>query len=199
MVESELHCFLKKVGVAYLLNRGCFLVGTEVPISRFGQTLLHDLDGHRVIDVCGVGERFFKLGETQDGDAHSEDYEVALNILRGIEVKVSRSDFRNGFVCSGCNYNYLLTPMRLVSPSELPRGVGLIEYNRYKFSVELKEEGEYSFKGLRVVRRPSFAMARQHQIDNATTYIARRTTGDKMREFLEELAQDYPDTGNHYP
>ena len=55
--------------------------------------------------------------------------EVRQNILRGIEVKVSRADFRNGFFCTGCNYNYLLTPMRLVSPSILPTGVGLIEYN----------------------------------------------------------------------
>ena len=194
LVESDLHGFLKRVGSAFLLNQGCFLVETEVPLCRFGQTMLHDLDCHRVIDVCGVGERFFRLGDAGD-ELGPGDYEVARNILRGIEVKVSRSDFRNGFVCTACNYNYLLTPMRLVAPWEVPRGVGLVEYNRYKFDAELDEEGCFRFRGLRVVRRPSFRRISCFQVDNATSCIARRMNGRGQGPLLQDLLQAHADLG----
>jgi hypothetical protein len=197
--ESPLHSFLKKMGAAFLLNQGCFLVDTEVPLSRTGQT--HELDDHRVVDVCGVGERFFEA----DGGAltdYVEDVrgrrEVKRNVLRGVEVKVSRSDFRNGFYCSGCNYNYLLTPMRLVSPWELPRGVGLIEYNRYKFSVELAEE-RFAFRGLRVVKKASFRRVGQHQIDNATAHIVRRRHESDTEALLEELMEGHSENGYASP
>lgn len=189
MVESRLHAFLKKVGAAFLVNRGCFLVGTEVPLGRFGQRRLHDLDGHQVIDVCGVGERFFKL-RGADGELGRGGYEVARNILRGVEVKVSRSDFRNGFVCTACNYNYLLAPMRLVAPWEVPRGVGLIEYNRHKFGAERTEGGDLRFNGLRAVKRPSFTRIRSFQVDNATAFIARRRTGKELVDSLEDSLRD---------
>ena len=128
MSESPLHAFLKRVGAAFLVNQGCFLVDTEVPLSRTGRT--HELDDHRVVDVCGVGERLFEAERGLLADYVGPTGgrpEVKRNVLRGVEVKVSRSDFRNGFFCSGCNFNYLLTPMRLVSPWEIPRGVGLVE------------------------------------------------------------------------
>jgi hypothetical protein len=182
------------VGSAFLLNQGCFLVETEVPLCRFGQTMLHDLDCHRVIDVCGVGERFFRLGDAGD-ELGPGDYEVARNILRGIEVKVSRSDFRNGFVCTACNYNYLLTPMRLVAPWEVPRGVGLVEYNRYKFDAELDEEGCFRFRGLRVVRRPSFRRISRFQVDNAVAHISRRISAERSGHLLAELEKGHSEVG----
>jgi hypothetical protein len=195
LVESPLHGFLKKLGMAFLVNQGCFIVDTEVPLTMLGQRRLHDLDEHHVIDVCGVGERFFAAeGEpSPDGQGlESRGLELTHNILRGIEVKISRSDFRNGFVCSGCNYNYLLIPMRLVPPSALPRGVGLIEYNKHKFSVEPKDDGTYGLRGLRVVRNLSFKRIRHHQVDNATSYMARRALGDRMGALLDDLMQSSP-------
>jgi len=188
VVESALHGFLKVVGKAFLMNQGCFLVDTEVSLSRFGQTRLHDLDGHHVIDVCGVGERFKKVRGRPNGEGPG-GYEVAENVLRGVEVKVSRSDFRNGFVCTGCNYNYLLTPMRLVAPWEVPRGVGLVEYNRHKFDVELAEEGRLSFRGLRVVKNPSFRSIGRHQVDSATSFMIRRSMAEGLEDALGELRQ----------
>jgi hypothetical protein len=128
-------------------------VDIEVPLSRFGQRRIHELDEHHVIDVCGVGERFVRPRGIPDEGVDPRRLEVRQNVLRGVEVKVSRGDFRNGFFCTGCNYNYLLTPMRLVSPGSLPPGVGLIEYNRFKFSAELREEGLFGLRGLRVVKR----------------------------------------------
>ena len=185
--ESDLHAYLKKVGAAFLVNRGCFLVDTEVPLSRTAQT--HELDDHRVVDVVGVGERFFaaRASTLVDYAEPIRECEVLRNILRGIEVKVSRSDYRNGFFASGCNYNYLLTPMRLVAPWEIPRGVGLIEYNGYKFGVERREEGGFAFRGLRVVVKPSFKSIRQHQVDNATSCIVKRRIDDPEETLYEEL------------
>lgn len=187
-MESSMHAFLKRVGSAFLLNQGCFLVDTEVPLSRTGR--IHRLDDHRVVDVCGVGERFFDADGgrlTEYAGLPGARCEVKRNVLRGVEVKVSRSDFRNGFCCSGCNYNYLLTPMRLVSPRELPGGVGLVEYNRYKFSVELAE-GRFAFRGL---RRASFRRVRQHQIDNATAHMVRRRHGRDPAVLLGELVEGH--------
>lgn len=73
--ESDLHAFLKKVGLAFLYNQNCFLIATEVYLSRRGQQKIHDLNNHNVIDVLGVGERHDQNGER-------------INVLRGIEVKV---------------------------------------------------------------------------------------------------------------
>ncbi|HUS78859.1 MAG TPA: hypothetical protein VM050_09385 [Patescibacteria group bacterium] len=194
MVESELHGFLKKVGAAFLLNQGCFLVDTEVPLTRFGQRRHGELDDHHVIDVCGVGERLSRAPRTltlEEG-LGSYDCEVAENVLRGVEVKVSRSDFRGGLICSGCNYHYVLTPMRLVSPWEVPRGVGLVEFNRYKFSAEPTEEGRIRFRGLRVVRKPTFRRVNHYQVDNATAHIIRQTSEQAMNEVLQGIMEAAP-------
>ena len=184
MGESDLHAYLKQVGAAFLMNQGCFLVDTEVPLCRYGQQIIHDLDGHHIVDVCGIGERFYNFNDSSLGRG---EYEVTRNILRGIEVKVSRSDFRNGFICTACNYNYLLTPMRLVAPWEVPKGVGLVEYNKYKFSVELTEENKFQFKGLRVVKKSQHRSISPFQVDNATAYIARRRTNSRLEKILETL------------
>jgi hypothetical protein len=195
MVESSLHAFLKKVGMAFLFNQGCFMVETEVELNHVGLRRFAELDNHVVIDVCGVGEKSFTHGKRRMRQEDHDDfrldkprrYEYLYNILRGVEVKVSRSDFRNGLVCSGCNYHYLLTPMRLVSPHEVPKGVGLIEYNRYKFSCELRDDDAFSFEGLRVIKRPIFRMIPQFHIDNAIANMARRSLNQKKRSISLDI------------
>jgi len=179
-----------------LINMGCHTVEEEVPLNRLGLTPFTGLDNKKVIDVLGVGLRYreperpgegfegFELGDPQR-------YLFGYNILRGVEVKVSRSDYRSGFVCSGCNYNYVLTPMRMVSPSELPGGVGLVEFNRYKFGCGLREEGEardgrpFKLTGLRVVRRPSYRRVPQFQVDHVVAEVARRRV--RYRDVLEDV------------
>jgi hypothetical protein len=76
--------------------------------------------------------------------------------------------------------------MRLVSRRELPKGVGLIEYNKYKFSVELHED-KFIFTGLRVIRKPSFRKVKQHQIDNAITQMVIRRFNNNYETLLEKL------------
>ena len=105
------------------------MVDTEVKLNRLGLDRYTEMDNKKVIDVVGIGLKHlplkrvrFKNGEYDH--FHIPDYrryECAFNVLRGIEVKVSRSDFKNGFICTSCNYNYVLTPMKLVSPSIIPK------------------------------------------------------------------------------
>lgn len=168
-------------------------------LNHLGLKRFHELDNHTVIDVCGVGLKYFPYGrkgmsqQDEFQDLELKDprrYEYGYNILRGIEVKISRSDFRNGFICSGCNYNYVLAPMRMIAPYEVPKRVGLIEYNKYKFTCELNvEEAEkagrraFSFKGLRVVKRPIYRNIPQFQIDNAIARILERRREIELKRF----------------
>jgi len=84
------------VGAAFLLNQGCFLVDTEVPLSRFGQRRIHELDEHHVIDVCGVGERFVRPRGIPDEGVDPRRLEVRQNVLRGVEVKVRFDKYVTG-------------------------------------------------------------------------------------------------------
>ena len=84
-------------------------------------------------------------------------------------------------------YAVSVTPMRLVAPWEVPKGVGLVEYNKYKFSVELTEENKFQFKGLRVVKKSQHRSISPFQVDNATAYIARRRTNSRLEKILETL------------
>lgn len=43
-----------------------------------------------------------------------------------IEVKQSKQDYKNGFV-SAADLNYIIAPKGLLDPSEMLKGVGLIE------------------------------------------------------------------------
>jgi len=183
MGESPQHAFLKQVGKMLLYNMGCNLVEEEIKLNRLGLVTYTDMDNKKVIDVLGVGMRYTKPRKnSQCPNYHLKKpnkYLFGYNILRGIEVKVSRSDFQNGFNVTGCNYNYLLTPMKLVSPSIVPRDVGLIEYNRYKFKCDLSPDESpnskpFKIKGLRIVKKPRFRKIPQFHVDHAIHQIAMR-------------------------
>jgi len=186
--ESSQHAFLKQVGKMLLYNMGCNLVDEEIKLNRLGMVPYTNLDNKKVIDVLGVGMRYTK--PRKNGKCpyfhlkKPDKYLFGYNILRGIEVKVSRSDFQNGFNITGCNYNYLLTPMKLISPSVIPREVGLIEYNRYKFECSINEEETpnnkpFKIKGLRLVKKPKFRRVPQFHIDHAINQIALRQCNPK--------------------
>jgi len=197
MGESAMHLFLKQVGRLFLLNQGCHTVETEVALNQLGLQRLGELDNKKVVDVLGVGLKYGPAGGEEAGEG-CEGYnpprpgsvEVGLNVLRGVEVKVSRGDFRNGFVCTGCNYNYVLAPARMVSPGLMPRGVGLVEYNRYKFKCEPIEEAEgrpYRLEGLRVVRRARYRVVPRFQVDHAVAAVAERRLSEARRAALERV------------
>ena len=160
------------------MKRWCFLmIPVFLPVIVTGQ-----------VRLSGYFESEYDLLSVSN-----EQYSFGYNILRGIEVKVSRSDFKNGFICSGCNYNYVLTPMRVLAQYEVPSGVGLIEYNKHKFSCELHSLDESNttrrtlrLSGVRVVKKPAYRTIPQFQIDNAVSNISLRQLDSRM-EILEDL------------
>lgn len=177
------------------------MVETEVKLNQLGLAKYSDIDKHSVIDVCGVSLKYFPQGkkpallEDLEG-ADPESLEYGCNVLRGIEVKVSRGDFKNGFICSGCNYHHILIPMRLLTAPEVPKGVGLIEFNKYKFSCELNRDDSdatlkrtFNLKGLTVVKRPMFRNIPQFQIDHATSLMARRKRKADLKKVSEEIEE----------
>ena len=204
MGESISHQYLKQVGKLWAYNQMCHMVDTEVKLNQLGLLRYLELDNKQVIDVVGVGLKYFPWSRRKIQDELYDDfelekpeqYEIGYNILRGIEVKVSKSDFKNGFICTGTNYNYVLTPTKLVSPSILPKGVGLIEYNRYKFDVtenDLEKKTmprPFNISGLKVVRRAQYRNLPQFHIDHTIAMIAQRRIGnlrETYREVLEGL------------
>ena len=200
--ESISHQYLKQIGKLWLYNQMCHLVDTEVKLNQLGLLRYLELDNKQVIDAVGVGLKYFPWSRRKIQDELHDDfeletpeqYEIGYNILRGIEVKVSKSDFKNGFICTGTNYNYVLTPMRLISPSVLPRGVGLIEYNRYKFDVtenDLEEKPmsrPFNITGLQVVKRAQYRNLPQFHIDHVIAMIAQRRTNN-MHETYREVVE----------
>jgi hypothetical protein len=204
MGESSMHLFLKQVGRLFLLNQGCHTVETEVALNQMGLQRLDELDNKKIVDVLGVGLRYTPYSGRREQGEHCENFtmpqpdlhDVGVNILRGVEVKVSRGDFKNGFICAGCNYNYVLTPTRLVSPSLLPRGVGLIEYNRYKFSCEPSDDPKrrpYKMSGLRVVQKAQYRELPRFQVDHAIAAVAERRLSETQRAALAEVLSSLED------
>ena len=181
-MESPEHKHLKRIALLWLLNQGCFMVDNEVSLSQVGLRRYTDLDNKTVVDAVGVGLRFHsdnsRNEDAEDFDSTSlTDAEAGECVLRGVEVKVTRGDFRAGFACSGCNYHYLLTPMRLLAPSEVPRSIGLIEYNKHKWSCEQNEFNNgrpYKITGLRVLRPPTYRELPRFQVDGVISQLAQR-------------------------
>ena len=199
MGESVSHQYLKQVGKLWAYNQMCHMVDTEVKLNQLGLLRYMELDNKQVIDVVGVGLKYFPWSRRKIQDELYDDfdlekpeqYEIGYNILRGIEVKVSKSDFKNGFICTGTNYNYVLTPTKLISPSILPKGVGLIEYNRYKFDVSENDLDEkpkprpFNISGLKVIKRAQYRNLPQFHIDHVISMIAERRTNNQKETYRE--------------
>jgi hypothetical protein len=181
-------------------------VAKEVKLNQLGLLMLDDLDNKKVIDVVGIGLKYFptirrwlRQEEFDEFSLDSEErYEYGYNVLRGIEVKVSRGDFKNGFICTSCNYNYVLTPMKMISQSTLPKGVGLIEYNRYKFSCEpnhnqIKASKPFTICGLRVIKRASYRNLPQFHIDHAIAEIANKSSETRIEGAFSSLSSKITD------
>ena len=204
-MESLNHHYLKQVGKLWLYNQSCHMVDTEVKLNQLGLLRHLEIDNKKIIDVVGVGLKYYPWRSHRrihnefydDFELEAPDkYEIGYNILRGIEVKVTKNDFKNGFICYGTNYNYVLTPMKLISPSLLPKGVGLIEYNKYKFDVskndfeKIQTVKPFKIKGLRVIKRANYRKLPQFHIDHVISMIAKRRTSyqnEAYREVFESL------------
>ena len=188
MGESDLHKLLKKIGVAYLHNQKCFMVANEVAVSKDRGIMRHKLDNHYIMDVVGIGIKYIPYMQRGSNWSYSDE-KYYSHVLRGIEVKVSKSDLRNGFCCTGCNYHYLLTPMRLVNPADLPKWVGLIEYNKHKFKSFFGSDSRFWLEGVRVVKKPRYREINERQVKKAVTEIGKRLHWMLIHRIDDELSQ----------
>ena len=199
MTETKMHRFLKDVGMAFLFNQNCFLVATEIHIIYGRERIDTKLDNKQIIDVCGVGEKYipehlrkYKYVPWEHNGKTTEckmsDGPNKFNITRGIEVKVSRTDFKNGFCCSGCNFNYIMVPEGLVYCNEVPKEVGVIKVDVNNFKSQFGALSGFSLQGVRVVRKPKFKQVKQYVIDFAISDIAKRATRQLMVQVAEKLA-----------
>ena len=209
MGESELHHILKEIGLAWLWNQRCTLIATEVSMPRTLRSITAFTDeqfsreGLRsIIDVLGVGikpekNRYFKTGEIQLVERPYCDEPIEFHVtarkpdipmIRGIEVKVSKTDFNAGYISTGCNYNYVLAPMKMINKKDLPSYVGLIEFNKYKFSIKwLINQFKYRIEGVKVVKHPKWKDVDESRIHLAIRIIGERATRMVMTDMIERL------------
>jgi len=195
--ESALHAFLKQVAKLWLYNKLCHSVEEEVTLNHLGLLRYCELDNKKVIDVVGVGLKYldYRRRKIQDKECMGfklekpEQYVIGYNVLRGIEV----------------NYNYLLTPMRLVSPSIVPRGVGLIEYNRYKFSCEPVDQDDgnqgrrpFKLQGFRVVKPATYRHLPQFHIDHVINEASLRRREKGLKSTYLSVVESLDDPELRY-
>lgn len=129
--ESPTHFLLKHVAMCYLkMSMGCWAVATEVwemGGHPYGETpACAGREPRSIADAVGVGNE----------------------IVRCIEVKVSRADFLTGY-CHGGDYNYILAPKGVLKPSDMPANIGLIEADMDALGWQ-----GFDIKGLSVVKKP---------------------------------------------
>lgn len=115
MGESDLHKLLKDLGFLWLRSQHCTTVGMEVFVG----------DSYHTADVLGASPNYRHYNW---GDGGTEEPAHPFTIWC-VEVKVSYTDFKNGYADRGCNKHYVLAPKGMIDVKELPKHVGLLEYD----------------------------------------------------------------------
>jgi hypothetical protein len=176
MSDREKTKLLTKIGFLFLKQMGCYAIGTEISIHRREYDLVESGDCHYIMDLLGVEQEYWREG--------------SRDITRGIEVKVSRSDFRKGFIHHGCTFNYLMMPVDLVKKDELPSGIGLIEVDLPEFNVHtIKGGGTWTFvmSGVAVTKNARRESADPEAIQRCKQDIARKLTNQTKWWLIAEL------------
>jgi len=161
--------FLEKIGMVWLKANHCYIISPETKIWRNRLYPQGELDNHYIIDLLGVGTKWVPEEKRM---ANEHGYKSpTITILRGIEIKISLSDFKNGFIYGGCNYNYLMTPKGLITKDKVPKGIGLIEVDLETFTWR-KWGMKYYFDGLKLITKPKYKEISDFQFDYATRETA---------------------------
>ncbi len=112
--ETSMHYILKCLGVVILRGLNCKFVAPEQTLRQrhIERPEIIDLryNGHKVVDALGF-QLVYKQGW----------------IMRSIEAKATRSDFKNGYTLDGANFMYLIAPKGLIDKKEIANHYGLIE------------------------------------------------------------------------
>ena len=188
---------LTKFGYLHLRNMGCFEIATEVPVPHFGlRDWGNHQDRHYLIDLIGISSKYLPLEKqyTRKIETGSHEWEqkvIKEPIIRGIEVKVSRGDFKNGFIHVGCNYNYLLVPKGLVDKKEVHKDIGIIEADIDNLSIRKIRAPWYGFEltGIKQVRNPKRKPLTEEQISRMRGQIGYKLTLQTSRWLRDELVQ----------
>jgi hypothetical protein len=195
--DKETTALLTKIGFLLLKKMGCYAISTEIKLTMRNR-LLQDADKHYIIDVLGISKKYIpykqqKTEKVMHGEVEFEETIKYHNVLRGLEIKVSRSDFKNGFIHTGCNFNYLLIPKGLIQPSEVSTNVGIIEVDldnllvQYPKYVTMQNQGFY-LRGVQVSRRAKFNHVEDWVVDSCYRQIADTLTNQAKRWLVQELA-----------
>lgn len=145
--ESKEHFYLKQIAKIYLKSKyNCKYIGSEIYLGKsIDKSIKKEYpdipyNDKKITDAVGIEDRKLKhMGHR--------------GIIRNIEVKVSKSDFRSGYSIMG-DYNYIITVKNRLDDINIPKPVGLIEVDFDKFDVyDLKSRG-MGIKGVELVKYP---------------------------------------------
>ncbi|QST02287.1 hypothetical protein IMZ31_22805 (plasmid) [Pontibacillus sp. ALD_SL1] len=138
----------------------------------------------RGCEELGYPERFYE----QMKWIYFMDYE-----MRGIEVKVSREDFKKGFSTLP-EYSYVLVPKGLISKEELPRKTGLLEFDFERYNKETQKPREKVSpwkEALKVTKRPKKMYDERFKKKRGSQTIVDRNKHDAFCfSLIEKVAQE---------
>ena len=175
---------------------GCFEVSTEVyvptyyryPPNIFGEDSVIVNHRHHIIDLIGIEYEYLPLSEQYKDE--NDRRVIKKPILRGIEVKVSRSDFKNGFIHVGCHYNYLMVPKGLVQPTEVHKYIGIIEVDLSNCGVKKFKFGHgYELIGVKITHKPKRQPVSDLTINRCRSEISTSLTNQTKRWMIQELTK----------
>lgn len=197
MNDREKTEIITKSGFLYLRNMGCFEIATEVKVPYW---ILRDFenlqDRHYVIDLVGVSWKYLPPSKQYIKKIKTDTLEwnhkvVKEPIIRGIEIKVSRGDFKNGFIHGGCNYNYLMIPKGLVEKNEVNTDIGIIEVDLDTLSIRKLRSPYYGFniEGIEQSRNPKLKPLTEEQMNRIRGQIGYRLTLQTSLWLRDEMLQ----------
>lgn len=140
--QTPEHFLLKNASRVYLVERGLRYVGTEVYVNGLND----EVSVKQIVDCVGVDKK--------------QEYTY------GIEAKVSRADFNNGY-CTRCNYNYVICPNGLIDKKELPDYVGLI-YGDVENIEFITNAREHRLQGVTLIKKAKFHVNRMYLNSDGT-------------------------------
>jgi len=216
LTDREKTNILTKIGYLWLKNKGCYAICTEMTVRTWFNRPWRDNyktdeehkaalkaweeetggqhNNHYIIDLLGIQTEYQKptYDTTQNGITN---YQVnKQDILRGIEIKVSRKDFKNGFIHSGCNYNYLLIPKGLVEPEEVNKNVGILEVDLQQPTIKTTKwfsHTTYELPCLTIIRKPKrHEKIDENAVNNAKVTMIENLTNQTKLWLIQELSKN---------
>jgi len=188
---------LTKFGYLHLRDKGCFEIATEVKVPYWTlRDWKNRQDRHFIIDLVGTSWKYLppykQYTKKIKTDTHEWNHKVVKEpIIRGIEVKVSRGDFKNGFIHGGCNYNYLMTPKGLVEKNEVNTDIGIIEVDLDNLLIRKLQSPYYGLhiEGIKPIRNPKPKPITEEQMSRIRGQIAYRLTLQTSLWLRDEMMQ----------